>query len=145
MTPIQTNQAQSENPAAKNRQHTNALRDLLELAEAMHGRHREPREIEQALARQAALWRQLGANLFENIAREIVRRLPGLDGWNPDDGDPDALTKGIDPEGESRCAWFRRAQILMRWLETYAGTYTAEAAVRAVEIDTLDYLRGRKS
>jgi len=118
----------------------------MDIAAAMFTRQRDPHDIERCLARQAALWRQLGANLQGGIALAIVRRLPGLDGWSPyDDVDDAALTAGLDPEGEFRCAWFRRANALARWLEKYAGTFTAEAAVRAIEIDMVDFLRGRKS
>ncbi len=128
-----------------------ALADLAAIATDMHGRQREPHEIGHALARQSALWRQRGASLPPDAALTVIRQLPGLCTYDPLEDwqrrwanvDPDSLAEGIDADGNTETReWTRRALTLANWLRARAGTASAEAAVRAVERNTCDYLEG---
>lgn len=72
-----------------------ALADLDANAKAMHARLVEAEEIYLALQRQAALWRQLGAELPDDAALQVIRRLPALGDWQPAEILHD--TDGIEP------------------------------------------------
>lgn len=111
-----------------------ALSWLQEHAEAMHRQGREPREIETALARQAALWRQYGAPLPDGTALSIVRQLPGLSHWHYLDGiDPDSLADGIETPSDIEADRHRRVYIVTDWMRRHATSDIAERAVMAIE------------
>jgi len=131
-------------------QRIRARRDLAEIAEAMRGRRREPREILAALARQAQLWRESGADLPAGAALTALRQLPGLTGydaladWRERWANIDPEAEGIDADGDGeRREQARRALVLSDWLRDHAGTASAEAAVRAVERDICDNMGGK--
>lgn len=60
-----------------------ALADLTETAETMHAQQREAYQIQHALLRLAAQYRQQGASLPADAVLSVLRRLPGLGDYDP--------------------------------------------------------------
>ncbi len=109
-----------------------ALRDLTDIATSMFDRHGDPREIEQALARQCGLWREYGAPLPDETPLTIIRQLPGFADWHYLNGiDPDSLADDIETPSTIECERHRRAYVLADWLQRHAGSDIAERVVKA--------------
>ena len=115
-----------------------AMAEMQESAELMHERGQAAYDIWRSIVRQAALWRQLNANIPDGTALSIVRSLPGMDGYDPDLGLTDVdLAVGIDASLGCDERW-RRAYVLAAWLEKHAGSMSAELAVLAVTRDIVE-------
>jgi hypothetical protein len=128
-----------------------ALVDLAELAAVMDRRGVDPLDICRELVLASLLWAGLGAPISTRTLLRIIRKLPGLSGWDLDAAlkarmvqllglPPNLQLETIEPADAEERERRRRAVIFAEWALRHAGLPCVEAAVRAAEDRAAEHL-----